>query len=223
MSDHHLDENFSIGNRLAMVFHLLDMSREQRRALLAFLLPLELKDRETYEHSVRVAILGYSIGEFMRLDPKALFYAGLLHDIGKIQTDPKTLQKTEGWTPADTEEIKSHVIDGYKLLRGYFDFSAEVILHHHTFQRAPYPDVLPEPLHDYGRGTKAFISFYGRMLALADHFDALHRVNDRSGVKRALSGDEIAARMITENPDQASLVRILYSAKIFRKRESVKG
>ncbi len=183
--------------------------------LVKFVDILRLKDEATYEHSARVAILGRHIAKFMHLDPKVLFYAGLLHDLGKAQTRRETLQKTSGWTTADSAEIMAHVMDGYRLIRGHFDFSAEVILWHHRFQSNSYPMDLPIPLHDYSQGTKVMIPFFGRMLALADSFDALHRVNDKHTPADGPVGEWIKTKMLEHNPDQRVLIQELYNASIF--------
>jgi response regulator RpfG family c-di-GMP phosphodiesterase len=150
----------------------------------------------------------------MHLDAKALLYAGLLHDVGKLQTKLSTLQKTEGWLPADTEEIKNHVVDGYRVLRDCFDFTAEIILWHHRFQPGRYPESLPQPLHDYSEGTRVMIPLFGRLLSLADVFDALHRVNDKHGLE-PLTGEDIKAKMLACNPDQRVLIEEAYEAGIF--------
>jgi HD-GYP domain-containing protein (c-di-GMP phosphodiesterase class II) len=150
----------------------------------------------------------------MHLDPKALLYAGLLHDIGKSLTDLKILQKTEGWTPHDAEEMKRHVADGCRILGGRFDFSREVIKLHHRFQREGYPKQLPKPLHEYSEGTKTMIALFGRLLALADCYDAMHRINDKLG-QAPLTGQYIKEKMLEYNIDQRLLIEELYQAGIF--------
>ena len=150
----------------------------------------------------------------MHLDEKAALYAGLLHDLGKAQTNPATLKKTSGWTEEDAQEIRSHVMDGYRMIRGHFDFSAEVILWHHRFQPNSYPGETPIPLHDYSQGTKVMIPLFGRILALADHFDALHRVNSKFVKDEQPVGDMIKKQMFGHNPDQRVLIEELYKAGI---------
>lgn len=207
----YLDPTVPVEERLRWAFDELRLSNDQREGVVAFLHPLKVKDRATYEHSIRVGLLARRIARFMHLDERALLYAGLLHDTGKCQTWLGTLQKTEGWTPADTEEIKQHVLDGHRLIHGHFDFTAEVILWHHRFQAGGYPKKMPAPLHEYSEGTKTMIAFYGRILALADCFDALHRVNDKFG---ALTGEQVEEKMIALNRDQRVLVEELYNAGV---------
>src|SRR3989344_6127861 len=180
---HYLDgSEFSLEDRVNAIFEELGISVEQQEAIKSFLAPIKVKDQSTYEHCLRVGILAKAIGDFIHFDGRALFYSGILHDIGKAMTKQATLQNKGDWSPEDADEIKSHVVDGYRLIRDYFDFSAEIILWHHRFQKGGYPETLPPPLHGYSEGTKAMIPLYGRMLALADAFDALHRVNSKFGL-----------------------------------------
>ena len=205
------------------IFDALRIKSEDKEAILALLAPLKYKSPITeihYCHSLRVGLMARKIAAFMHLDQKALFYAGLLHDTGKCQVALETLGKTEGWTNQDSQEMEGHVLSGYDLARGRFDFSAEIIAWHHKFQKSGYPKVLPPSLHEYGEGTKLLIPEYGRILALADVYDALHRVNDKFGEKRALSDDDIMQKMLELNPDRKTLIQDLYNADIFiRKME----
>jgi putative nucleotidyltransferase with HDIG domain len=212
----YLDPAIPLKTRLQKKFEELRISKLQRSRINTFTRVLKLKDRPTYEHSVRVALLSCKIAEFMHLDQKASFYAGMLHDVGKSQTNPTTLKKTSGWTSEDSTEIMNHVMDGYRLIRGEFDFSAEIILWHHRFQANTYPAESPPLLHEYCCGTRVMIPFFGRVLALADQFDALHRVNDKFGTNGELSiGKTVKQRMFEHNIDQRVLVKELFDSGIF--------
>lgn len=211
---HYLPPNISLEARLHQVFDELQLSLDQRDGITAFMQPLRIKDPATYDHSIRVGLLMYEITRFQHMDQKAGFYSGVLHDIGKSMTRSSTLKKTDGWTPADTAEIKGHVMDGYRLLRDHFDFTAEIILWHHRYQPNGYPVELPNPLHSYSEATNTMIRMYGRHLSLADCFDALHRVNDKFGGE-TLSGKQIKEKMLAFNKDQVILIEQLYKAGIF--------
>lgn len=184
----------------------------------AFLAPLRTKGEPylmTFEHSVRVALLGTKVAEFMHVDPKVMVFAGLLHDIGKIQVPAETLGKTDNWTQKDTELMKPHVMRSYEIVRDRFDFSGEVILWHHRFQAHAYPRGLPKPTHNFCAGTKVMIPFYGRLLSLCDQFDAFHRVNGKNGVAQIPTGEGIKELMLKFNGDQRLLIEGLYAADIF--------
>ena len=167
------------------------------------------------EHSKRVGLKAGEIAEFTDLDKKALLYAGLTHDLGKCQVPLSTLGKTSGWTEKDSEAIKTHVLDGYRMLMGRFDFTADTMVLHHTFQINGYPGEIPPPLHPYSEETQLLIVEHGRILALADVYDALHRENDKFGEKRVLTDKEIREQMFIFNPDREKLVEDLYEVGIF--------
>lgn len=201
---------------LSSAFSEIGVSDENASALMAFLAPLKAKGKVGeyhYGHSVRVALIAKKIGEYMGVDSKALFYSGLLHDVGKALTNPTTLGKTSDWTPDDSNEIKSHVFDGYRMLRGRFDFSAQVIAWHHMFQRNPYPEQVPPMIHPFSKGTEVTIAMYGRILAIADTYDAMHRVNSETGGV-ALSESDIKAKMFAFHPDQKVLIENLYKDNV---------
>ncbi|MEI8067966.1 MAG: HD domain-containing protein [Candidatus Shapirobacteria bacterium] len=201
--------------QLSQTFKELKVNSQDEAAIGDFLGPLKEKDKNTYEHCLRVALLAKEIGGFMELDEKALFFAGLLHDLGKLNVPMETLGKTDSWTKEDSKAVEKHVIDGYLLIKGRFDFTAEIILWHHKFQENKYPEFLPPYLHDYSVGTQAVIPEYGRILALADVYDALHRENSKFGERKTLSEVEIKDKMLEFNPDKLDLVNDLYTAKIF--------
>jgi putative nucleotidyltransferase with HDIG domain len=211
----YLHPEFTLEERMGRAFDDLGVDNFQRKGIFGLMHPLKIKDEATYEHSIRVGLLTRAIASFMHLDQKVMLYPGLLHDVGKVETRTETLKKTEGWTPADAKEIKRHVLDGYRLVRGHFNFTAEIIKWHQFFQKNAYPKKIPEPLHKYSEGTKTMLRFYGRLLALADQFDAVHRINNKFGGAHTLNGEEMKENLLEENPDQTHLIRELYNNGIF--------
>lgn len=166
-----------------------------------------------YLHSLRTGIINVAIASQMLLSERASAYAGLLHDIGKASADPKILGKTEEWTESDYAHIRAHVEASHDMLRGKFDFTAAIVIWHHRFQKSGYPESLPESLHDYSLGTGVLIAMHGRVLALADVYDALHRGNARFG--GAQTGEQIHEKMLLFNPDLREQVEALYDRGIF--------
>jgi len=211
----YLDPRISLNQRLNITLTELAIATKIQKSLDAFLDLLIVKDMFTYEHSVRVALLDRLIAQFIGLNERALFFAGALHDIGKIQTRLELLQKTAGWTQADREEMKQHVMIGHELLCECFSFSAEIIIWHHRFQTQCYPETLPPLLHQYSDITEDTIPRCGRVLALADSYDAAHRINENFGNDQPLTGALIKEKMIASNADQSELVKMLYDANIF--------
>ncbi|MEZ4753662.1 MAG: HD domain-containing protein [Bdellovibrionota bacterium] len=206
----YLDPALPLEERLNAAFIELEINPAEQARLRDFLAPLKQKHHPTYEHCIRVGLLNREIANFLQLDQKAALYSGILHDVGKALMPVETLDKTEGWTKEDSKEMEAHVIAGYKLVADAFDFSADIIVWHHRFQPNKYPKVMPKPLHDYSEATMVKIREYGRILAIADVFDALHRINSRHGERRGLSGEEIKAKMMEYNSDSKNLIKRLY-------------
>lgn len=202
--------------QLSQAFLELGINPRNKLAIEAFLEPLKQHDLKSYEHSIRVGLSARKIGKYMQMDDRALFFAGLLHDIGKSKISTETLQKTEGWTDKDTETMKPHVIYGYDTIKGKFDFTAEIILLHHRFQEKGYPEDLPPLLHDYSVETQTKIIEHAKVLALADTYDALHRENDKFGEKRGLSNIEIKNKMLELKFYKKEQIEELYRAGIFQ-------
>ncbi len=130
---------------------------------------VETRDPYTAGHQRRVAKISVLIGAELGLSEdsiKALKYAGLTHDIGKIAIPSEILTKPGKLTPLEYEMIKMHPEIGYKILKD-IDFPwpvAEIVYEHHErLDGSGYP-----------RGLKnGEILFEARILAVADVVEAM--------------------------------------------------
>lgn len=130
---------------------------------------VETRDPYTAGHQRKVAHLSVLIGKEMGLSEerlKALKYAGLTHDIGKIAIPSEILTKPSRLTDLEYEMIKRHPEIGYKILKD-IDFPwpvAEIVYEHHErLDGSGYP-----------RGLKnGEILFEARVLAVADVVEAM--------------------------------------------------
>ncbi|MFA5856375.1 MAG: HD domain-containing protein [Candidatus Pacearchaeota archaeon] len=212
-------ENDSLEARLLKSYEYLEISNEQRESINTYLNLIKYRDIETYEHSIRVGLKGEEVAEFTHIiEPKGLFYPGLLHDVGKALTNPKSLKKKIGFDDKDKKELKKHPIDGYRILRGVHDFSARVLLYHHWFQEHGYPEHIPHPDVDWSKGSEAMIMISARILSVIDFYDAATtRKNDKfvSGVIETPDKDKIKEAILKHNPDQEYLINQLYNQGIF--------
>jgi len=157
-------------------FSQLGVTVENRESVESFLKVIELKDLATYLHSLRTGLLATAIAESLDKSPKPMFYAGLLHDIGKITIDNGTLSKVDYFDKMDLVKMKAHVMNGYNILKGIHDFSAEILLWHHYFKpHDPYPTdaEMKELQSDLPEQLKKRSKEYGLMLAFADVYDAM--------------------------------------------------
>jgi response regulator RpfG family c-di-GMP phosphodiesterase len=168
---------------------------------------------EHYAHSLRVGLLAAKIAAVALLPAPPLFIAGTLHDVGKSLIPFDVLGKTSDWTKEDTLIMRNHVMLGYNLLRSRFPLAADIMVWHHRYQPDPYPDTIPPFAYSENDGLVKHIVTYGRLLALADCYDAMHRKNSKYGA--ALTGIEIKKKMFLSNTDKTSLLTNLYRRNIF--------
>lgn len=209
----------------------LGVKPDDLAAIWKLLGPLETK-REPgcfhRDHSMRVGLLASEMVEhvvifederglgrsFWLQNARALFFAGLLHDVGKALVPACTLSATTKWTSEDQLAMEQHVLDGFRLLRDRFDFTAHVIIWHHRFQSRGYPRELPAPLQPFSENTLKLAERYGQILMLADVYDAMHRVNSATE-GRFLSSEEIREKMEKLHPEIfGDLVPRLYAAGV---------
>jgi HD-GYP domain-containing protein (c-di-GMP phosphodiesterase class II) len=117
---------------------------------------------------------------------EGVYYAGLIHDIGKLYVPAEILSKPGRITALEFEMVKAHPSAGYEILK-FVDFPWPISLmvqqHHERIDGSGYPD-----------GIKgADISVEAKILAVADVVEAMtsHRpYRPKLGIEVAL--DEIS-------------------------------
>ncbi len=128
-----------------------------------------MRDHDTGEHNLRVAIMAVRLAEAAKVDPQliwGLFMGAFLHDLGKIGVPDHILLKPGSFSDGERLEMQKHVIHGYDIVAGsvWLQGAARVVrFHHEKFDGTGYP---------YGmRG--ADIPLEARVFAIVDVFDAL--------------------------------------------------
>lgn len=151
---------------------------------------LDAKDRYTHGHSERVAWLGTQLAEAIGLDAnevERIRISGLVHDVGKIGVPEIVLCKDGRLTDCEFEQIKKHPRIGYNILKGIpkiDDVLDGVLYHHERWDGQGYPTRL----------AGEAIPLYGRILAVADTFDAMSSTRSyRQAMPREQVLAEIAA------------------------------
>ncbi len=130
---------------------------------------IEAKDSYTSGHCQRVMEIACEIATQLNLDEDViedLRYAAILHDIGKIGISAAILNKTDKLTEAEFDEIKKHPQISFNILKNveFLGQGLKAILEHHEmYNGGGYPNRL--------KGEE--ISLLGRILCIADAFDAM--------------------------------------------------
>ncbi len=152
--------------------------------LMVNMIDMKVFDDYTYYHSVNVAVLSIVLGVALKMDREELCnmgFAALLHDIGKVFVNRDILNKAGRLTHSEFEEIKTHSLLGCNhIKKGYGVPNSTymaILDHHEKYDGGGYPNNL--------KGDN--ISWYGRIISVADVYDAL--TSDRPYRKAMLPSD----------------------------------
>ncbi|MEA4804705.1 HD-GYP domain-containing protein [Acetobacterium wieringae] len=176
----------------------------RNKEMMLNMVDLKVFDDYTYFHSVNVAVLSIGLGTAMGLDKTDLCNLGfgaLLHDIGKVFVPKDILHKQGPLTDIEFSEMKKHSFLGFEYLAseyvGSVGAQAGILDHHEKFSGGGYPN--------NAKGDK--ISLYGRIISIADVYDAL--TSDRPYRKGLLPSEAIEYIMGgTGNLFDPELVRV---------------
>lgn len=130
---------------------------------------IDAKDRYTSGHSQRVA--NYSMELAKRMGKSAeeqrlVYYAGLLHDVGKIRVPEDVINKPGKLTEEEFNQIKMHPISGYHILKDIYEDNRIAIgarYHHERYDGNGYPNGL----------AGENIPEIARIIGVADAYDAM--------------------------------------------------
>ena len=145
----------------------------------AFAAAIDIKDRYTNGHSVRVGKYSEIIAREMGWNDdevEGITIAGYLHDIGKLIVDLSVINSPERFNAKESKEMSRHPAAGYEILARINHPYAEIPLmaryHHERIDGNGYPDGL--------KGDQILAG--AKIVTVADSFDAM--TTDRPYRKR---------------------------------------
>ena len=130
---------------------------------------IDAKDRYTSGHSQRVADYSLAIAKRMgksEADQKIIYYAGLLHDVGKIRVSEEVINKSAKLTEEEFNQIRIHPVSGYHILKDIHEdirIAYGAKYHHERYDGKGYPNAL--------EGEN--IPEIARIIGVADAYDAM--------------------------------------------------
>ncbi len=136
---------------------------------MALVSAVDSKDTYSHGHSRRVAEYSLKIAEMAGKDEDEctkIYYAALLHDVGKIGIPNEIINKKGRLTPAEYDIIKEHTVKGYSILSSISEYSYLSMgahFHHERYDGRGYPSGL--------KGED--IPEIARIIAVADAYDAM--------------------------------------------------
>lgn len=146
-----------------------DIKAANIKLIRALVRTIDAKDRYTNGHSVRVADYAYQIAQRLGKSEEELqivYFAGLLHDVGKIRVPDEIINKPGKLTDDEYSQMKIHPVTGYHILKDIYDnktIAKGVKYHHERYDGKGYP---------VGLGGEN-IPEIARILAVADTYDAM--------------------------------------------------
>lgn len=188
--------------------------QEAAERLVALAGALNAHDRATRGHTERVRAYTLMIGEELRL-PKAdlnrLHWAGLVHDIGKLEVPPSILNKPGRPDPDEWAILSNHPAAAVRLIEPLRPWLGEwadaASQHHERWDGKGYP---------FGLAGEE-ISLSGRIVAVADAFDVMTSVRS---YKKAMTPEAARAELLRNAGTQfdANVVRAFLNISVGKLR-----
>ena len=170
---------------------MLELSSAYRGTALVLGDVIEADDGYTGEHCKSVVSLALEVAEHLGLSPERqrnLEFAALLHDVGKIAIPKEIINKPGKLDPHEWTIIKTHTVEGQKMLERVGGFMRQVGLivrsHHERWDGGGYPDGL----------AGEDIPLEARIITCCDTWNAMR--TDRP-YRKALSHDVAVAELVS--------------------------
>jgi putative nucleotidyltransferase with HDIG domain len=193
--------------------HRVRLMGELERLLLdtikAIAATIDARDGYTHRHSERVAALTGQLARELGLNDdqrETAELSALLHDVGKIAVPDSILNKPGKLTAEEYAEMQKHPVHGARILGNIQSATVKAVLpgvqyHHEKWDGTGYPEGL--------KGDA--IPFLGRLLGVADFYDALTSARAYRGAMPAGQAVEMVQKGAGTHFDPAvaaALVRI---------------
>ncbi len=231
------DDELVVGHFATVASQALQRAQLTRQILLRMISMAEMRDpKETGPHVNRVAAVAVEIYERWAIrqgmerrqidrDRDLLRMAAMLHDVGKVAISDKILKKDGPLDDEQYETMKTHSYSGARLFRQkqseFDEMALQVALtHHENWDGTGYPGIVdletgkPKKKDKDGQAVRLRgeqIPIFGRVVAVADVFDAL---SCRRVYKQAWPEDKVLAEMkaMSGKKLDPSLVGIFFEA-----------
>ncbi len=163
--------NMDVDNVMGTVQRILCTCKDSMK-IFDILHEMEHTDETTYQHSVKVTLIGQTLGKwlgFSKDDLEQLALAGMLHDLGKMRVPSEILNKKGKLTKEEYEIVKAHAVKGFEIIK---DMELDIrvkeacLMHHERCDGTGYPLKLKQER----------ISSFAKIIAIADVYEAMTSV-----------------------------------------------
>jgi putative nucleotidyltransferase with HDIG domain len=197
------------GERRQRLQSMIELGNAYRGTALVLGDVVEADDGYTGEHCRSVVALALAVGSDLGLGAERqrnLEFAALLHDVGKIAIPKAIINKPGKLDPHEWTVIKTHTVEGQKMLDRVGGFMRDVGLivrsHHERWDGQGYPDCL----------AGEAIPLEARIVAACDTWNAMR--TDRA-YRKALTYEQAMAELLAGSGTQfdpkvvKSLIRVI--------------
>ena len=183
---------------------------------------IDAKDKYTNGHSRRVAEYSKKIAKLAGKDEdecEKVYFAALLHDVGKIGVPIGILQKNTRLSDDEFEQIKTHPVVGGNILSSIHEspwLSTGARYHHEKYDGKGYPEGL--------KGED--IPEIARIIAVADAYDAMTSNRSyRNAIPQHIVREELVKGIATQfDPEFAKImIHLIDLDTEYKMKESVSG
>jgi putative nucleotidyltransferase with HDIG domain len=161
------------------------------------------KHQQVREHSIRVAFMSETVAIALKMDAKAAFFGGLLHDIGKIVL-PYELYDGHNITADEYLVVKLHAKIGFETLKSLHLFTSVVCgLHHNMYKNGYGIDVFPS---EWNKDTVSKAIEISSIVSICDFIDAYTTRNTE--IKDGYSGNNLIDMLHNKYPGNKTIVDV---------------
>jgi len=190
--------------RKIKVYNPLGGLEHTARLFLAF---SEVNHESTKRHVENVALLSEDTAKILKKDEKAAFFAGLLHDIGKMFL-PASLFDGHEISSEEYAQVKDHAKMGFKALKKFHLFIALCAGLHHNLYKAGYGLFLVDFPSGWSPATIKKVLEISVIVSICDFIDAYTnrktKIRENSG--RDYSKVSLKSMLYTKYPDDHQVV-----------------
>ena len=158
-------------------------------------------------HMERVAILSEKTAIRLKKDKKAAFFAGLLHDVGKILFDYR-LFDGHNINREEYREVKNHAVAGFEMFKKFHLFTAYCAGAHHSMYNSGYGLEVKDFPKEWSLATIKKVLEISAIISICDFIDAFtHRVTEiKDGSDKGKTG--LKDMLEAKYPNDHQIVRI---------------
>ena len=165
------------------------------------------------KHNQHVALLAEAVAIAMGKDAKAAFFAGLLHDAGKL-TQNAELFDGHDISQAEYDKVKDHARAGFEALKKHHQFVALCAGYHHAMCFHGYglkADAFPK---DWHMGTVKKILEISAIIAVCDFIDAFTQRKTKIKDGSDQVAPDLKGMLYAKYPDDHAIIDIALAKNI---------